>query len=97
MYYEAPTLKAALSKAIYGHKKKPQSKPSNTKPSTANPAHGSKPARFGKRQMGNEGAIGQSPAQQRLGAGQDFARNYNNMRQANTIGADKYFHCVANC
>lgn len=27
----------------------------------------------------------------------DFARNYSNMRQANTIGADKYFHCMANC
>lgn len=27
----------------------------------------------------------------------DFGANYNNMRQANTIGADKYFHCMANC
>jgi RHS repeat-associated protein len=27
----------------------------------------------------------------------DFARNYSNMRTANTIGADKYFHCMANC
>jgi len=27
----------------------------------------------------------------------DFVRNYNNMRSANTIGADKYFHCMANC
>ncbi|HEY7811306.1 MAG TPA: RHS repeat-associated core domain-containing protein [Allosphingosinicella sp.] len=27
----------------------------------------------------------------------DFARNYNDMRKANTIGADKYFHCKANC
>lgn len=27
----------------------------------------------------------------------DFWRNYQNMRNANTIGADKYFHCVANC
>ncbi|MGH2523803.1 MAG: serum amyloid a protein, partial [Anaerolineales bacterium] len=24
-------------------------------------------------------------------------RNYNDMRNANTIGADKYFHCKANC
>lgn len=23
--------------------------------------------------------------------------NYNDMRDANTIGADKYFHCMANC
>lgn len=27
----------------------------------------------------------------------DFVRNYINMVQANTIGADKYFHCMANC
>jgi len=30
------------------------------------------------------------------GAG-DFLKNYNDMRDANTIGADKYFHCMANC
>lgn len=29
--------------------------------------------------------------------GGDFWKNYQNMREANTIGADKYFHCVANC
>jgi RHS repeat-associated protein len=27
----------------------------------------------------------------------DFSRNYGDMRRANTIGADKYFHCKANC
>jgi hypothetical protein len=27
----------------------------------------------------------------------DFTSNYQNMRDANTIGADKYFHCKANC
>jgi RHS repeat-associated protein len=27
----------------------------------------------------------------------DFTRNYQDMRDANTIGADKYFHCMANC
>jgi RHS repeat-associated protein len=27
----------------------------------------------------------------------DFLNNYQNMRDANTIGADKYFHCMANC
>jgi len=27
----------------------------------------------------------------------DFVRNYRKMRDANTIGADKYFHCMANC
>ena len=26
-----------------------------------------------------------------------FVRNYKDMRNANTIGADKYFHCKANC
>jgi RHS repeat-associated protein len=32
-----------------------------------------------------------------LGAGGDFWSAYNDMRDANTIGADKYFHCLANC
>jgi RHS repeat-associated protein len=32
-----------------------------------------------------------------IGATRDFQRNYNDMRNANTIGADKYFHCKANC
>ena len=27
----------------------------------------------------------------------DFVRNYNDMKEANTIGADKYFHSKANC
>ncbi len=27
----------------------------------------------------------------------DFWKNYRNMRDANTIGADKYFHCMAHC
>jgi RHS repeat-associated protein len=31
------------------------------------------------------------------GAANDFKRNYQDMRDANTIGADKYFHCKANC
>lgn len=30
-------------------------------------------------------------------AGWDFLENYWNMRQAETPGADKYFHCMANC
>jgi RHS repeat-associated protein len=38
------------------------------------------------------GATGQA-----AGATGDFLRNYNDMRNANTIGADKYFHCKANC
>jgi RHS repeat-associated protein len=32
-----------------------------------------------------------------IGADLDFIRNYRDMRAANTIGADKYFHCKANC
>ena len=32
-----------------------------------------------------------------VGGTDDFLGNYNDMRQANTIGADKYFHCKANC
>ena len=31
------------------------------------------------------------------GATGDFVQNYRHMREANTIGADKYFHCNANC
>lgn len=31
------------------------------------------------------------------GAAGDFRRNYKDMRDANTIGGDKYFHCKANC
>jgi hypothetical protein len=27
----------------------------------------------------------------------DFTSNYNKMREANFIGSDKYFHCLANC
>jgi RHS repeat-associated protein len=38
-----------------------------------------------------------STADDGSGAIQDFWRNYRDMRQANTIGADKYFHCMANC
>ena len=34
---------------------------------------------------------------QTLGALGDFKRNYKDMRDANTIGGDKYFHCKANC
>ena len=30
-------------------------------------------------------------------AARDFWRNYWEMREANTMGADKYFHCKANC
>ena len=32
-----------------------------------------------------------------LSAPSNFSTNYQNMRDANTIGADKYFHCMANC
>jgi len=32
-----------------------------------------------------------------VGATRDFTENYAAMRDANTIGADKYFHCKANC
>jgi uncharacterized protein RhaS with RHS repeats len=32
-----------------------------------------------------------------VGTVADFAQNYNNMLEANTIGADGYFHCRANC
>jgi RHS repeat-associated protein len=32
-----------------------------------------------------------------IGSIGDFGRNYRDMRDANTIGGDKYFHCKANC
>ncbi len=32
-----------------------------------------------------------------IGASGDFLKNYKDMRDANTIGGDKYFHCKANC
>jgi Serum amyloid A protein len=45
----------------------------------------------------NKGS-GQAPGPaQAAGAAADFRRNYSDMRNANTIGADKYFHCKANC
>ena len=34
---------------------------------------------------------------QAVGGAIDFGQNYYDMRDANTIGADKYFHCMANC
>jgi uncharacterized protein RhaS with RHS repeats len=40
---------------------------------------------------------GPDPVREVLGSGRDFARNYGDMRAANTINADKYFHCKANC
>lgn len=40
---------------------------------------------------------GSSGATQIAGAISDFLRNYQDMRDANTISADKYFHCLANC
>jgi RHS repeat-associated protein len=32
-----------------------------------------------------------------IGAVGDFTGNYSDMRRANTVGADKFFHCMANC
>ncbi|WP_459873990.1 hypothetical protein, partial [Endothiovibrio diazotrophicus] len=32
-----------------------------------------------------------------IGGAGDFLNNYSDMRDANTIGGDKYFHCKANC
>lgn len=44
------------------------------------------------RDANGDSALGQS-----VGAVVDFVRNYSSMREANTIGADSYFHCRANC
>ncbi|MDZ7923497.1 MAG: RHS repeat-associated core domain-containing protein [Marinagarivorans sp.] len=36
-------------------------------------------------------------ASQAKGAVDAFAKNYNDMKAAHTVGSDKYFHCKANC
>ena len=55
--------------------------------------------RVGRAALGPDGrpTQGPSPVAQARGAGRDFTRNYNDMVRANTKGADKYFHCKANC
>lgn len=40
---------------------------------------------------------GQRAIKNAFKAAGDFIRNYRDMREANTIDADKYFHCKANC
>ena len=40
---------------------------------------------------------GTLPGHGYIGAVGDFLGKYRDMREANTIGADKYFHCKANC
>ena len=35
--------------------------------------------------------------EQGRGTAEDMRRNYNDMKEANTINADRYFHCKANC
>lgn len=39
----------------------------------------------------------EAPGERAIPAIGDFIRNYRDMRDANTIGGDKYFHCKANC
>jgi len=48
-------------------------------------------AEWDERRLKQEGTFGQL-----IGAVGDFWRNYNDMKDANTIGADKYFHAKAN-
>jgi len=45
----------------------------------------------------NPGIPGMSPWVQSAAAAGAFSRSYLDMRSANTIDADKYFHCKANC
>ena len=49
-----------------------------------------------KREVESRTVRAVSPGQV-TGAMSDFARNYHDMCDANTIGADKYFHAKANC
>ena len=84
MEFRSPTLEGAIKKATAAYKT-PKVKPA------------SKPNSAAKRRVEEPSIPEQSPTQQRIGAIQDFTRNFQNMRDANTRGADKYFHCVANC
>ena len=43
--------------------------------------------------MSNADPEGENP----ISTAEDFWRKYRNMQKANTIGADKHFHCMANC
>jgi RHS repeat-associated protein len=45
----------------------------------------------------NSGVPGMIPWVQSAAAAGAFSRNYRDMRSANTIGGDQYFHCKANC
>ena len=45
----------------------------------------------------NYGVPGLGPVRQSFAAVGAFAQNYLDMRAANRIGADKYYHCKANC
>ena len=49
------------------------------------------------RYVGNRADIWTDPEREFVRALLDFLENYKKMREANTIGADKYFHCMANC
>ena len=53
--------------------------------------------RMGPYGPGTNRGDGSGSTRQVTRATADFLRNYQNMRDANTVGADKYFHCMANC
>jgi RHS repeat-associated protein len=61
----------------------------------SNPIYWSDP--LGLRVKPHPNGVNRVPYGQYMGAAGDFWDNYNDMRDANTIGADKYFHCKANC
>lgn len=58
-------------------------------------AHGAQKRRSCSGQMCR--SAGKTSNDHVAGATDDFLDNYDDMRDANTIGADKYFHCKANC
>ena len=47
--------------------------------------------------LGDPTTGGSSYLGEAIGGAGDFVGNYIDMRDANTIGGDKYFHCKANC
>ena len=57
-------------------------------------------SQMGKKMLGKDEKptpAKQSPSVQIVGAAKDFKKSYDKMIKAQTVGADKYFHCKANC
>ncbi len=90
MYFRGLTVRSAVIQAVSSYRS-PTTK--QMKQPTAKQVFG-----YGTNQETDQcGRPRQSIAQQQAGAVEDFQRNKRLMEEAGFIGADKYFHCVANC